>query len=72
MPKFRNCSWRIVASDEKKRLNALGTARLMTAMSIIGCRAALAPGLYPDCGDASAEEKGRLQSQQKIRLESRR
>ena len=35
MPKFRNCSWRIVASDEKKRLNALGTTRLMTAMSII-------------------------------------
>ena len=35
MPKLRSCSWRIVASDEKKRLNALGTTKLITAMSII-------------------------------------
>ena len=34
-PKLSSDSWRIIASVEKKRLNALGTARLMTAISII-------------------------------------
>ena len=46
MPTLSICSWRIVPSGAKYRLNALGTARLIAASSIIVLYTRDAPALY--------------------------